>query len=73
MVALERSLLFLIAENQAVVISNFDVGWALAQQQSVALHLTNNGALRALLGQGPTYIKFYINNHFHGLTFDSFF
>ena len=48
MVALERSLLFLIAENQAVVISNFDVGWALAQQQSVALHLTN---------QGPTYIK----------------
>ena len=36
------------------------VGWALAQQQSVALHLTSNGALRALLGQGPTYI--YIEN-----------
>jgi hypothetical protein len=39
-----------------VVVCNFYVGWALAQQQSVALHLTTNGALRALLGQGPTYI-----------------
>ena len=42
-----------------LILIQFNIGCALAQHQSVALHLTHNVALRALLGQGPTYDIIY--------------